>query len=438
MEAARQQRLRGKRNANPSGTETGPQTGAEGEPAVSIERWKREFAGMSYNVQLDYLTDMERELRRRLGSHQLACDAIARHFEPLLKTPGVTVTTPPDLQSRGLDSGDPSRAILQLVARRPGELYQKQCAQLLSGSTTDPAARRDTSFGICAWAGSKAIRVSVRSLLARGELVLGPTSKLVPGKHAPAASPGEPKAPSAGAESRRSTAHGRAAETAYGPEASRLPSIHDDGDYKRVPLSFRPTRKAAAPAAHNKSSGRMICSACKGLITDTRMLARHGSATYHQKCVKPTQQRGSQAVDASPLFSFVRRAVEGQSRIDITDLTRRVNAWERSRRFNQPAVHSDRYVASLVLQLIPPTQRAIADDIRRQIRTRAPGKPVKKHGATHKAKPATRKPARPAGPVAKPAAAPAVQPNATTKRRRRPSKRERDERKAAQPPSSSQ
>ena len=66
------------------------------------------------------------------------------------------------------------------MRRRPGQLYQKQCVRLLIGDATEPVLKRDPSYGSCASASKTAIQRSIRSLIARGELVVTRADTLEP------------------------------------------------------------------------------------------------------------------------------------------------------------------------------------------------------------------------------------------------------------------
>lgn len=263
-----------------------------------------------------------------------------------------------------------SGAILQLVGRRPSELSQKQCRRLLAGTATDRAARDDPSFGACAAAGDRSIRSSLLSLLDRGQIVVDHDRlKLAGPARVSRATPTAtgPRAPRGNRASR---------VLAQGPPASRLPSIHDDGAYKSVALRF----------------------------------PRHYHQPNHAKKAVPSIS------PPNALRDLVRREIFGNARVNIVDLTRRLNSWERDREPSHPAVHSTRYVASIVLEIASANDQTLRDDVRRQLRGPKSAAASGKLAASKKKKKRGVQAATPADATPR-------------KRRRRPSKRERDNRR---------
>jgi len=107
--------------------------------------------------------------------------------------------------------------------------------------------------------------------------------------------------------------------------------------------------------------------------------------------------------------------MSGNARVNIVDLTRRLNNWERDREPSHPAVHSTRYVASIVLEIASSTDQTLRDDVRRQLRGPKSAAASGKLAASPKTK--------------KTRAAQTATPSDATprkRRRRRPSKRERE------------
>lgn len=265
---------------------------------------------------------------------------------------------------------NPSAAILQLVGRRPSDLYQTQCRRLLAGTATDRAARDDPSFGVCAAAGDRSIRSSLRSLLDRGQIVLDHDRLRLAGP----AQVSRPTPTDAGPRTPRGNRASR--PLAHGSPASRLPSIHDDGAYKTVALQF---------PSHSYQPDR----AKKRAVP----------------LISPP----------NALRDLVRREMSGNARVNIVDLTRRLNNWERDREPSHPAVHSTRYVASIVLEIASSTDQTLRDDVRRQLRGPKSAAASGKLAASPKTK--------------KTRAAQTATPSDATprkRRRRRPSKRERE------------
>lgn len=178
---ARRDRLVADRGGEPICDPGSPPSWARHTPApardqnAAIERWINEFKRLPYAQQLSYLTTVRRGLTRLTGSDDLAADAIRLRFKPLLKTrPGRAAAPKPVAAKTSVASA--AAAILELVARRPDELTQKQCVALLAGDATD--ARGDKSFGLLAAAAKTTIREAARALRSQGRIADGPKGRL--------------------------------------------------------------------------------------------------------------------------------------------------------------------------------------------------------------------------------------------------------------------
>jgi hypothetical protein len=115
-----------------------------------------------------------------LGDDDAVSRSLSVEFKPLLKMPGRSSDRrSPESQARRA-TDDLRAAVLEVVRRRPGQLYQKQCVRLLAGDATEASLQRDRSFGACSTASKVAIQSSIRSLMARGDLVIGRADKLEP------------------------------------------------------------------------------------------------------------------------------------------------------------------------------------------------------------------------------------------------------------------
>lgn len=152
---ARWDHLRSERGVEPQGIPASPATprrkpAPRPEQLANIKRWQEELADLSYEEQLAYLAVLRRRLRRLFASDDRAAQVIAKKFKPILKIPGSKAAAKAASNEASAKTATynvrrvphPPRdkaieeEIEQLVASRPGEMSQKTCSQVLTGSSS--------------------------------------------------------------------------------------------------------------------------------------------------------------------------------------------------------------------------------------------------------------------------------------------------------------